>query len=598
MKSLLSLAIAVALAQSAFAADESPKTQPTVTVTAVRVERPVDDTLASISVITRADIEASMAPTLIELLRSVPGVDLSRNGGVGSATSILLRGSRGAHTLVLIDGVRVSSVNSSVYDYAHLPLEQIERIEIVRGPRAAYWGSDAIGGVIQIFTRKPDGAAVDLAGSRYNTLDGSASYGRAVGDGAFGATVGGVRSRGFSATNPFSPSFDRDNDGYVNRNASINGRYDVAGQHFAVRAIGSNDDVDFDQGHTEVRQHALMGSWAGNFSDDWSHQLTFGHEFETLSTAAFFNRLSSQRNAFDWIHHLRLSDDQSLAFGVNYQRDHGLSADPSSGIEDFNDTRNNGGGFVSLSGGHQGWDYDVAARYDHFQGFGGKATGQGAIGYRFDNETRVFASVGQGYRAPDLNELFYPGFFGAFGGNPDLDPETSFSQEIGVEFPLAAGHKVSINAYHTRVHDLIAFQGENNNAINIGGTTLEGVEIAYHGQWQRWQLDANASFQHTRDDQSGQRLFRRPDEKGAVNLGYQVCDDIRLGGEWYAASERSDFGKTDHGYALAAFTADWKINSHWRLGARLDNAFDTDYELASGYNTPGRAARVTLSWRE
>ncbi|MBS0583004.1 MAG: TonB-dependent receptor, partial [Proteobacteria bacterium] len=204
-KSLLSLAIGAVLAgglvHASAARAQEAQLQPTIEVTASRVAQTVDASLADVSIITRADIEKTNAPDLIEVLRLQAGVDVARLGGAGFQTSVFLRGTNSNHVLVLIDGVRVASANTGAFAFENLPLDAVERIEIVRGPRASYWGSDAVGGVIQIFTRKLDGAHLAASVGSYGSADGSVGYGMQGDTWGVSAQAGGRHVDGFSASN-------------------------------------------------------------------------------------------------------------------------------------------------------------------------------------------------------------------------------------------------------------------------------------------------------------------------------------------------------------------------------------------------------------
>ncbi|MBS0570801.1 MAG: TonB-dependent receptor, partial [Proteobacteria bacterium] len=202
MKHQFFFAFSVLLSAAPCAFAQEAQTQPTIEVTASRVAQTVDASLADVSVITRADIDASNAPDLLEVLRLQAGVDIVRTGGAGAQTNVFLRGSNSNHVLVLIDGVRVASANTGAFAWENLPLDSIERIEIVRGPRASYWGSDAIGGVIQVFTRQLTGPHVAASFGTYRDAGGSAGFGARDANGGFSVQVGARHVAGFSATNP------------------------------------------------------------------------------------------------------------------------------------------------------------------------------------------------------------------------------------------------------------------------------------------------------------------------------------------------------------------------------------------------------------
>jgi len=244
------------------AAPVNPKTLDVVTVTASRRPQMVADTLAEVTVLERADIEASQAPDVLELLRFLPGIDLVRTGGSGQTSSVFMRGSNSNHVLFLIDGVRIASSNTGAAAFEHLPIDQIERIEIVRGPRASYWGSDAIGGVIAVTTRERDGAGSLRIGSN-GRVGASASAGARNDHGAFSVQVGGEDYDGFSAQTPDGFSYNPDDDGYQNRNLGLRGRVALGEQELSFSGLIMRADVDFDQGQTDVDQDALAATLNG-----------------------------------------------------------------------------------------------------------------------------------------------------------------------------------------------------------------------------------------------------------------------------------------------------------------------------------------------
>jgi vitamin B12 transporter len=591
------LLTAAALAALAAPAQADPATeQPLIVVTADRRARTVDDTLARVSVLTRADIEASQALDLVDLLRRVPGVDLGRTGGPGQSTSLFLRGSNSNHVLVLIDGIRVSSANSGLFDFAHLPLQQIERIEIVRGPRASVWGSEAIGGVIQIFTRSPDGAGATARAGRHALYDGNVRYGWRGEHGAFAATLGGTRFDGYSAQNESGFSFDPDDDGYINRNLSVRGALDLGSQRVSGSFLGTRADVEFDQGLTDARNHSLGVAVAGPLAAGWDHTLTLGSAREDLTTPAFFARFRSRRETADWVHDVDLGAAGALVGGLNYVHEDGASIDTFGDAAVYARTRSNRAAFL-------GWQRDLAAldlqlsgRHDDNSAFGSETTFQGALGWSWSEQGRAFVSYGEGFRAPNLNELYSPGFGGLFAGNPDLAPESSESVELGLTQSFGA-HRLEASAYRTRIRNLVSFSGgETFRAENIGRADIDGLEIGYAWQGERYGVDASATLQDADNAATGQPLLRRPDRKLALAVSRRYGDAFEAALEGSYSSERADFGAELPSYALLDARIAWRATPQLKVGLRLDNAFDRDYELAAGFNTPGRSWLLTIDY--
>lgn len=566
-----------------------------VTVTANRRPQVAASVLADVTVIERSDIDASGAPDLLQLLRKVPGIDLSRTGGSGQSSSLFLRGTNSNHVLFLVDGVRVASANTGSAAFEHLPLDQIERIEIVRGPRASYYGSDAIGGVIAITTRERDGGAVLMRLGSQGRMATALAYGAGGERGSFSVQAGAEHYDGFSAQTPDGFDYNPDDDGYRHRNLGLRGRLALGEQQLAVSALATRSRVEFDQGVTDVDQHALALNVSGPLGDTWRHQLTLGNARDDLLTPVYFARFSTHRSNLDWVHDVAVGAAQHWVFGLNLQREHGVSIATYASVPDYSETLNHRAGFVAWQGSYGQFDHELALRHDHHARFGGKATGQAALGWRFA-AGRVYASWGQGFRAPNLNELYSPGFSGIFIGNPDLQPERSRSLELGVDAKLA-GVDWRLNGYRTRIDGLIAFQGADDfQAINIARAAIDGVELSGRRQWGAWDLGGNFTWQDAEDARTGAALLRRPARKAGVDLRYQWCDDLSVSAELSHVAERADFGGSLGAYSLIGVQANWRISAQWNLNLSVANLTDRDYQWAQGFAAPGREYLMTLRW--
>ena len=595
-KTALGAAISLCLSPAVLASDA--RTLDTVQVTASRVERPLDESLASVTVIRRADIEASQAPDLLDLLGRQVGVDIARTGGPGSGSAVFLRGGNSNHSLVLVDGIRVTSTGQGVFDFAHLPLEQIERIEIVRGPRAAFWGSDAIGGVIHVFTRDPSQPSVRVLAGSYGRAGASAGAGFGDDDRGLGVTAGFQRLDGFSATNPDSVfSYDPDRDGYRNRNLSLRGRTALGSQRLAFSALSTNADVQFDRGQTEARNASAGVTLGGDLRPGWSHQLTLGHAREDLDTASSFsNRFQSRRTSVDWLNSLQAGADATLSFGLNWQRENGASQNAFDG-ELFDQQRTSRAAFLAYGGRFGAHVLDLSVRHDDSDQYGAATSGNAAWGWDLSDRARVRLSWGEGFRAPNFNELFYPDSGYGFAGNPDLRPESSRTWEAGMEFEPAPGQRLGLSVYQSRVRDLIAFAAPTtNNAININRAELEGVELEYRFVRDGWTAGGNLAWQDAVDAGTGNALLRRAKRKAHVDLGYRFGSGLELGLDGDHVSARPDFGARLDAYSLVHLRLAWPIGDQWRVEGRLENLTNRDYAMVSGYNTPGRSGVVSVVW--
>jgi vitamin B12 transporter len=584
----------VGLVDSACA--EAPTPQPEVLVTAQRTELPVSESLAAVSVITRADIESAGSLDLVDLLRRETGVDVVRGGGFGQQTSVFLRGTNSNHVLVLIDGVRVASVNVGGYAWEHLPLNQIERVEIVRGPRAALYGSDAIGGVIQIFTRPATGIEAGLRAGSHDTYGIDAGFGLAGERGHFGLRAGYTDSRGINASTPDNFSFDPDRDGFLSRNLHLAGSLMLGEQTLALRALRSDDRAEFDQGVSSATNDNAEASLAGPLGESIAHRLSLGAANETLETAAFFNHFDSRRRQLDWQFDFDLSARQTLLLGLAWVGEKGGLTNTFDGSSRFSGSRNNRAVFAGWRGAFAAHSLELATRYDDNSVFGSASTAQAAWGWRVGPNIALRAGFGEGFRAPNFNELYSPGFSGLFAGNPDLGAEHSENFEVAMGLFPDSPHRFELRAFRTGIRDLIAFAGTDFQAINIARARIDGIEASAETMLGEWRINGNATWQDPRNRDSGQRLLRRAQRKANLRTERSV-GRWHFGGELHAASGIADFGGNLPGYATLAVNAGVSLRPGLQLDARIDNLLARDYTLVRGFQTPGLTTMLNLRWQ-
>ncbi len=585
-------AMAVAIAFSFSAAADEANTLDTVEVTATRSETALEKALASVTVITRSDIERSQVSDVADLLSQQAGLDVVRSGGNGANVSIFTRGSNSNHTLVLINGVRINTATQGNYDFSNLPLAMIERVEIVRGPRAALWGSDAIGGVINIFTREKNTFAEFRAGS-YGRAELDVGFGYGDKENNIGAVLGYGSAKGFSAT-----SFNQDNDGFHNSHLLLNGKLAVGSHSLSAFVAAIDAFSEFDQGETDRTSRQAGVVLTGDITDIWHHSVSVSHSYDKLETPVYASIFGTRRLAFDWINTIDANEQNRINIGVNWSQESGYSEDY--GLLTIDETRRNTGLFATWRGEFDRNTFELSARHDNNSQFGGKTTGQAAWGLDITADMRLRASWGQGFRAPNFNELYYPGFpfFGDiyFAGNSDLQPESSRSAELGFIFDIGSRQTIELSGYHTSVDELIAFEGPLLSAVNIKHARLKGAEVEYHYKGESFLLTANAGWQDARDLDNDSKLLRRADRKLNIKADFNINEQWDWGLDFQAASERPDFGPSTPGYGRIDVRLGYHFAKAWSLEARLENLGDKDYELIPGYNTPGRSGLISLRW--
>lgn len=587
------LAAALSLALHAHAAPNEKRGEQVV-VSATGLPETVDATRATVVVIDRARIDARQASDVLELLRLEAGVEFSRTGGRGSLTTLFLRGGNSNHALVLIDGVRVSSANTGFYDFSQLPTDLIDRIEIVYGPRAAYWGADALGGVVQFFLRKPEQGLVGLRVGSKDQRDAFAAYSLRGERGLLSVSAGRQHSGGFSASNPNGFGFDPDDDAFNNTHVSLAAETEIFGQTLALNGLSSEADVEFDQGRSDFSNLSTALSLEGAWSERWSHRLSIGHNKDEVDTKAYFSRYESSRETLDWNHRYTINDGNDLTYGVNWMQERGGEIETFGDSEVYRERRHHQGAHLGWMGDVGAHSFELTGRFDDNSRFGNAETVQAAWAWQIDPAWQLRAQYGEGFRSPTLSEQFSPGFGGLFAGNPDLNPEQSKAVELALRWQIDANQDLSLNLYQNRIDDLIAFQGENFQAVNIARARIEGAELRYHLQQGAWTWAGNITVQNPENRDTGADLLRRAPRKLNLTADYAVNDRLSLGAEGELVSQRAEFGGDLPGFGLIHLSAGYALRDDLWLRARVENLLDRNYELARGFNTPGTTVTLSL----
>jgi vitamin B12 transporter len=611
----LSLAVAVALVSHAAIAADQATDLDQVIVTATRTAVTVDQSLAAVEVIDHAQIQRSQATSLPDLLRGRAGINLSNQGGAGKLTTLFLRGSESDHVLVLIDGVRIGSSTSGLVAFQDLPLAMIDRIEIVRGPRSSLYGSEAIGGVIQIFTRRNRGKTTPhfaLTAGSHDLRQASAGIGGGFdhGDstrGWYGIDVAYQRTDGINACDVATPTpwsggcfistLQPDRDGYRNRSLSLRGGIDagdsLAFEGHALRAQGHNDfDGDYTD-NSDVVQQVVGGSAKWQATDAFKLQLSAGRNVDASDQflgSAPMGHFSTDRDSATLQGDLALAPDQLLTLGLDWLRDHVDSDTPYDRT-----TRGNHAGFVQYQGKFGAHDLQAAVRRDDNEQFGSHTTGGAAWGMAFADGWRVTAGYGTAFKAPNFIDLYYP-----FFSNPDLRPESSRTWEAGIGWRAEHFHW-RLDGFDTSVDDLIAWDTSINAPNNVDHARLRGAELGLGSTIAGWNLDASASWLDPRNRSGfndGKLLPRRARQTARIDLD-RAFGDFRIGVTGIAEGARfDDVANTIRvgGYATLDIRGEYAFTPDWSLQARVANVFDRDYQTAAFYNQPGRELQLTLRY--
>ncbi len=600
-------------------------TQETVVVTATRTAQTADESLASVTVINRKDIERQQARSVQDLLRGVPGVSIANNGGPGKNTSVFMRGTNSDHVLVLIDGIRVGSATTGGAAFQNIPVDQIERIEIVRGPRSSLYGSEAIGGVIQIFTRKGSGKGLrqnfSFGGGSYGTYSGSGGLSGNYKDGWFNLNASGIGTNGFNAcTGSVSPfagcgADEPDRDGYRNVAGSARAGYRFQnGLDIEANYLRSDGKTEFDgfQNKSEIVQQVFGG--AAHFSpvEMWRISLTGG--VSDQNSLSFKNNKDTNRSRFDTrrvsvslLNNISFGKNNLSTVGFDFQNDHVKTSSDFARTSRYN---------FAVFGQHQmkiaAHDLLGAVRVDINEQFGSRITGGPSWGYSVTDNLRLTASFGTAFKAPTFNELYFPSFapdLPAFG-NPDLRPEKSYSAEFGVNGTQHWGNW-SLNVYETHIDNLIIGIPNppgsfNTTAFNIDKARIRGLEAIFSTQIKGWQLNGNLTFldpENRADRNSGNRgnvLPRRAKQSYRLDANRTFLDKYVVGAMMLAEGTR--FDRVDNVRKLDSYfkfdlRAEYIINQNWRLQGRVENLFNVRYETASFFNQPGRNFFVTIRYQ-
>jgi vitamin B12 transporter len=581
------VAVVMAMVPCALLAAENDPEQ-TIVVTATRTEQPLSDAIVPVTVISREDIELSMATDLAELLRVQAGIDIGRNGGPGQATSIFMRGTESNHTLVLVDGVRINPGTIGGAAVQNIAPEVIERIEIVKGARSSLFGTDAIGGVINVITRRADRAFLEtgLGAGSFDTRSGFVSGGNHTQSGEFGVTVNWQDTAGYA------PRTDSDIErGYDNLSLNAYGAFGFGANEILLRhwqTEGTVEYLDFflnpvDQDFENSTTAAELNSSVG---ENGNSKLIVSHMTDEITQNQSEDFVTSERVSLDWQYSHAFSN-HTLTGGLYYVDENAASLSFGSGFNEDTDVR---AIFVQdqwSRGRHRSF---VSLRASDHETFGNHTTWNAEYAFALNENWTLNAGLGHAFRAPDATDRY------GFGGDPDLDPELSDEAQLGLRYAPGTGHFVNFELYANDIDDLIEFDFETFTLQNIARAEIRGAQLTYEYRSESFVLHAELNQQRAEDGNTGQRLLRRADESASVAYTQNIGQH-RVGVSVFAAGDRKDFGGvTLDGYMLVNLTGQIVLGNTWAVHARVENLFDTEYQTAANYRMQELSGFVELKY--
>lgn len=566
----------------------------TLVVTATGYPTNLDDVPASMEVITAEEIQRSAATDITDLLKFHTGLEIGRNGGPGQATSLFMRGTESDHNLIMIDGIPINSGSVGSAALQHIDPQNIERIEIYKGPRSTLWGSGAIGGVINIVTRKADVGlryGASLEGGSDNTWRTNAYLGHS----ADGLNLSANLS--YQKTDGFPPLATTDTDrGYENTSFDLAAGLETGIHRFSAshwQTQGNNEYLDYfgnslDQDFLNSRSSL---SWESAFNNLWTSTLLLAHVRDHIDQNQSSELVHTDRTELSWQNNLNIGIRDQLQLGIKASNEDVIARGGFSPYDTDTDILETWGQYDLRRDKHHAI---AGIRYLDHEDAGSHVTWSLNYGYDFAPGTHAWASAATAFRVPSTNERF------GFGGNPDLESEESTSYELGLKHRMADTHELSASLYRNDIDNMIQwvlvtppFTGFNQNIAEV---RIDGLELGYDYSGESLSLHLGGNWQNSEDRKSGERLLRRTEQSLNARIQY-AWGAWHLGGDLLWSGNRKDFGDvTLNSYTLVNLNASYELDKHWQLFAKLENAFDEEYQLATGYNTQDRATFLGIRY--
>ena len=591
-----------------------------IIVTGTRTPANISESLSAVTLLQRADIERYQASDLFELMSHVPGASFVRNGGRGSATSLSLRGNQGDHSLFLVDGVRIGSATTGGASLASINLATVERIEIIRGPKSNLYGADAIGGVVNIITRKtsaPSVLNIETSFGDNNTTETTAVAGLNGDRFNFTAALNSLDTGGIDNT-ASTAGVHGDDDAYRNNSLALNLQYRLTDRTTLKFSYNQNET------EAEYDNNCSIGSWPNSaavdcniysigqvdalfaavdfaMNDQWHITFQMGRtndegeeaadniDLSTTNNGGLFN---TQKTEATWVNNLFLGDDHTVTFGLDYLKDEVTS---STTYDEA--TRDNKAAFAQYQIQLGAVDTNVGLRYDDNEQFGDYTTASFLAGVNLTDDVRLVGSVSEGFKAPTFNDLYYPGY-----GDASFEPEESTNYELGLNAVLG-NSVVSVAVFNNQLTNLIQYNSATFETDQTAEVEITGIEFSADTELAGWALSLSGSVIDPENKTNGKLLRRRAEQSLSFDADYRF-DDVTLGFTVRSESHRFDDAANMvqlGGYTTGAIRASYRINDQWSVKAKIDNVTDKAYVTASSfslgnYRSVGQEAMITIAY--
>lgn len=591
-----------------------------IIVTGTRIPTQISESLSAVTLFQRADIERLQASDLFDLMSHVPGSSLVRNGGRGSSTSMSLRGNQSDHTLFLMDGVRIGSATTGGAALAAINLSTVQRIEIIRGPKSNLYGADAIGGVVNIITRKTESSRVlnVEAGFGSNSTQDTTILLGANGDKySLTTVVNRLYTDGIDNTES-KAGINGDDDGFTKDSMAINYQYQATDSALWKVTYNQNDTkADYDNNcsigswpnsspvdcdiYSSGEVSALASTMDMNISEQWQTSFQIGHTIDEgserarnidLSTTNNGGKFNTKKTEATWVNTLGLAAGQALMLGLDYQKE---EVDSSTVYDE--ESRENSAGFAQFQMQLGAIDTNLGIRYDDNEQFGSHTTASILAGIDLSETFRLVGSFGEGFKAPTFNDLYYPGF-----GNASFVPEESKNIEIGLNADLG-NVSATLAFFNNNIENLIQYNSATFASDQTAEVEITGLEFNVNTEVSGWTLSLSGAVIDPENKSNGKLLRRRAEQSMTFDAG-TTLNGIAIGISVRSESHRYDDAANTvrlGGYTTTAMRASYRINDNWLVKARVNNLTDKNYVTASSFSLGnymplGREAMITVAY--